>query len=225
MNLTIYISDDLFAIELKSKENVLYREVCGKDRFIVLMEKLIMPSSYTIVTNKFGLSEYMQIGQLRNMTLLNVVNEDKLNLTTYFNSPDIKKSQNLVRLLSGTLFFIGVLVGLLVVGRSIMQDIVQVRTDRINNVQETIAFIDNRIYNTTNVLPVYLEIMSLYHPFRIELFKVDTDGNLEVMFLHPSSSLRLMQKNTVLNAALSRGASVTIEGSEFYLYQIGGRIE
>ena len=223
MTLTIYITSSLFAVEMTSGQNLVFREICDKERFTILMEELELPDTYAIKSNVSGLSEYMKIGKLKNMTPTKVEQMDKLDLNTYFNkgSPTPRGTGKFVSLI---LFFLGVLIAIPIMDYYVVQDMLRTREERISSAEATILFNEAYGGNQIDGTGLYAELRAVYNPFRIELFKVDIDGMVEVIFLHGSPSLSLMQMHSLSEARLSRGASVTVDERILYIYQLGGRV-
>ena len=138
MTLTIYISNNLFAAEIMSGQNLIFREICEKERFITLMEELELPDTYTIKSSVVGLSEYMKIGKLKNMIPVNVEQLDNLDLRTHFGKGGSNKPRVNPWLISLIFFFLGVLIMIPFMNYYVVQDMLRTREERISGAQHKI---------------------------------------------------------------------------------------
>ena len=223
MKVTIYITSDLFGVEITSDETLLFREICDKERFIMLMEELEMPENYYIKSNVDGLSEYMKIGKLKNMTPLKVDTIDDMDLKTYFISRS-KKSKVLPRVISYIIFMLGILIGIVIMENYVVRDMLTTREERILSTKSILEF--NELYgeNQIDASDIYVELRVIYNPFRIELFRINFDKTVEIMFLHESPTLNLMSMDSFSGVRLHRGSAITVDDSIFYIYQLGGKM-
>jgi hypothetical protein len=222
MIVTVYITEKLFAVEVMSGRNLIHREVCDRARFAVLMEEMTMPETYCIKHSVINISEYMKIGKLKNMIPSKVERINTLDLKTYFKTTPKRKGGSVIVSLDILLF--GVLIGIIIMSSTVVKDMLITREERIENAQSILEFNEENGENQIDGTGLYTELRAVYNPFRIELFKVEMDGTVEIMFLHGEPSLNLMQMDSLNNAKLSKGASVTVDERVLYIYQLGGEL-
>ena len=224
MNLTIYITDSLFAVEIKSKENLVFREICEKNRFVKLMDELTMPETYSVKSSVVGLSEYMKIGKLKYMTPTDITQVDKLDLFAAFDGHLGNKKKVLPKIISYNLFLLGIITGIIIMNSLVIQDMLNTREMRLASARAIIEFNYKYGGNRIDGTWLYAEFAAAYNPFRIELFRINVDGTVEIMFLHESPSLNLMHMNRLFGVYLNRGGVVTVYDMVLYLYRIGGHL-
>ena len=224
MILTVYITDSKYAVELRRGDTVTFREICNKVRFIQLVTELKLPQTYRIVSDIMGIHEYMQMGQLKHMTPTHVDKMDKIDLETLFGTKRSAVAGVLPLLISYNMFLLGIVVGVLIMNHFVIRDMLNTREERISNAQAVLHFNETYGSNMIDATWVYAEFRAVYDPRRVELFSVDMDGYVEVMFLHTSPSLNAMWMYSLSGTRLERGSTLTIDNEIFYIYQLGGRV-
>jgi len=235
---TVYIwsaDEYIYTITDEETKDLVYAEVCEGQRIVELVQARkkrpfrIVSEHQSRVKHLNRLTKGMQVSISGIEQIPLRVWEDELDRVT---QPDYRgpeegltfKPKKKARLNSLTFILVGMFLALLAAYYFIVIPFLDVHSHslerRLNDSMASIYHLESQV-NATVLWDIVLEH---YPESIIEHIEIDHDGNFSVIFLNPSSGLRLVDKHNFSNVALEQGQRVQGTNETVYIiYVLTGR--